>query len=103
MVLVPTMTAPAARRRSTPRSSYAAMRSPPPPKHTAQRQAGHGDVLLDRDRDAVQRAERLAVGHRPLGPGGLGAGTRGIDVREGAQDRIKLLDPGEEVVGDLDR
>jgi hypothetical protein len=35
-------------------------------------------------------------------PGGLGAGTRGIDVREGAQDGIKLVDPGQEVVGDLD-
>ena len=50
----------------------------------------------------MQRAERLALGHRPLGPGGLGAGTGGIDVREGAQDGIKLLDPGEEVVGHLD-
>ena len=51
----------------------------------------------------MQRAERLALGHRPLGLGGLGAGTGGIDVREGAQDGIKLLDPGEEVVGHLDR
>ena len=38
-----------------------------------------------------------------LGPGGLGAGTCGVDVREGAQDGVKFLDPGEEVVGHLDR
>jgi hypothetical protein len=54
-----------------------------------------------RNRHARARAARDRP--PPARPGGLGAGAGGIDVREGAQDEIKLLDAGKEVVGHLDR
>ncbi len=64
---------------------------------------GHVDMAFDRHRDAVQGPERIAGDDGSLGPLSLLAGTGCIDVEEGVQGGVMLLDPTEEVVRHLDR
>ncbi|WP_235949109.1 hypothetical protein [Candidatus Frankia alpina] len=49
----------------------------------------------------MQRPEDVAAGHRPVGAPGLLAGTGVVDLFEGAQGRVELLDAAQEVLGDL--
>ena len=66
------------------------------PRHPRGRRAGDVDVLLHRERHAVQRTERQPVGHRPIGVGGLvgGARERGRDHR--VERPVHVLDASEQ-------
>jgi hypothetical protein len=51
------------------------------------------DVLLDRERDAVQRAESGAVRHRPVGRVGGREGLVWQEADDGVEGRVDRLDP----------
>jgi len=51
------------------------------------------DVLLDRDRDAMQRAEPGAVRHRAVGQVGSGEGLVRQEADDGVEVRVDRLDP----------
>ena len=57
--------------------------------------AGHVDVLLDGERHAGQRPERLAGGDRPVDRGGGGAGLVGQRHGHRVEVRVDLLDAGQ--------
>src|SRR5690606_29269824 len=54
------------------------------------------DVAFHRHRNAVQRAETLTGRHGPLGAFGLGTRPGVVDVGEGLERAVVLLDPAEE-------
>ena len=103
VVVLPTMTAPAARSRSTQMSSRSGMKSRN--SRLPHRACGRydEDVVLDRHGDPVQRAQ-FGAGGLACG-GGLGRGRRAIAVHvgEGIQHRLQRIEPRERLIEQLDR
>jgi hypothetical protein len=91
MVVLPTSTAPASLSRAAAGASRGAGASG---RSEGRRHAGGGDVLLDRDRHAVDRAERLAGAPACLGGAGLSVGLGIVAMPEGVDRRLPCLDPG---------
>ena len=65
--------------------------------------AGRPEIIFDRDGDAVERAERLAGPHRPLGRAGFAESSLGVHHDIGDQACVRPLDSLQHGAGDLDR
>jgi hypothetical protein len=95
--VLPTMTAPAARRRLTTSLSTACRCRERRPAVTGG-QSGHVVLVLDGDRDAVERTERLPAGADGVPLLRLGQGCVRDDRRECIELRVQPLDAGERVL-----
>ena len=65
-------------------------------------QAPDRNVLLYGHRDAMERAQLVAIPYRLLGRFGLQTGRFGVDHLEGVELGLELLGATEEVFGNLD-
>ncbi len=104
MLSAPTSTAPAASMRRT--SVASSLRRRPLAvdlRARPRRQALHVEQVLDRERRAGQRPQRLAARPRRVQRVGLRQRPLGGDVGEGAEAGIALGDPRQRGLGDLAR
>jgi hypothetical protein len=67
------------------------------------RHGGDVDDILDRDRDAVQRAARPVVPYFPVRGGRSGERTGPVDIGEGVDLGVHRVDPGERSLDEFGR
>jgi len=60
------------------------------------------DVVFDRYRNALQRAQVLTLGQQLIGPAGLSQCDGCIDLNKCVQERIQALDAVQSRLGQLD-
>ena len=101
VLVLPTITAPAARSRRT-ELAVGRLGAGTRPAAERGRLAGHVDVVLDRDRHPEQR-QPLAGGEAPVR--GVGLGERGLRAQaaEGVERGLGRLDPRQRRLDQLDR